>query len=51
MTDAGQPLGSVNESDTIITYVNTSEAVQSGVEGRCYAAEFGGLDAGWQGAN
>lgn len=48
MADAGYPLGSVNDAGVIITYVNSGESVQSGVEGRCYATEFRELDAAWQ---
>lgn len=51
MADAGYPLGSVNESDTVISYENSAEAVQSGKEGHCYAAEFAELDMQWQVAN
>ena len=51
MTDAGYPLGSVDDAGTVISYVTSGESVQSGVEGRCYDAEFGDLDSRWQVAN
>ena len=48
MLDAGHPLGGVDQSGTIFTYINSSDAVTSGVEGRCYALEFRLLDSAWQ---
>ncbi len=51
MTKAGYPLLGVNDAGTVITYSNSNEAVTSGVEGRCYALEFGQIDAAWQIAN
>lgn len=51
MADAGHPLHVVNDTDIVIRYVYSPEAARSGVERRCYTSEFGGLDAGWQGAN
>lgn len=51
MADGGYPLIGPDDTGTVIIYATTSEAVQSGVEARCYSAEFADLDAGWQSAN
>jgi hypothetical protein len=48
LSAAGYPLGSVNKSRNVITYVNSSAAVTSGAEGRCYAQEFAEVDLTWQ---
>jgi hypothetical protein len=48
---AGYPPGSINRSGTVITYVNSSDAVTSGAEGRCYAREFAEVDLTWQGGH
>ena len=48
MTAAGYPLGSINKSDTVITYNNPAAAVTSGDEGRCYAEHFSQVDMAWQ---
>jgi hypothetical protein len=50
MTAAGYPLGSINKSDTVITYNNSGAAVTSAVEGRCYAEHFLDVDMAWQSA-
>lgn len=51
MTAAGYPLGSVNKSGTVITFVYSGAAVTSGEEGRCYAQEFAQVDITWQSTN
>lgn len=51
MTAAGYPLLGVNDAGTVITYSNSDAAVTSGVEGKCYALEFGQIDPAWQIAN
>lgn len=51
MTAAGHPLIGVNDAGTVITYSNSDAAVTSGVEGKCYALEFGQIDPAWQIAN
>ena len=48
MINAGSPLVGVNRSGTIIKYSNAGDSVTSGVEGRCYALEFGLVDGDWQ---
>ena len=48
MTDAGYPLVFVDESGAIVQYSNTSDAIASGDEERCYASEFAQLDESWQ---
>jgi len=51
MIAAGYPLDAVNTSSLIVTYVNSSDSVSSGEEGRCYAQEFSQIDPLWQGAH
>jgi hypothetical protein len=51
MIAAGYPLDAVNTSSVIITYVNSSDSVSSGEEGRCYAQEFSQIDLSWQAAH
>jgi hypothetical protein len=51
MTDGGYPVDVIDTTQTVIYYVNSDASVESGVEGRCYAAEFGLLDPAWQIAN
>lgn len=51
MDEGGHPLDGVNTTQLPIRYVNSGASVQSGVEGRCYAAEFNLIDSGWQSAN
>lgn len=51
MTAAGYPLDGVDDSGTIITYLNSDTAVASGAEGQCYAQEFAQVDMTWQGAH
>ena len=51
VTDAGYPVDVIDETSTIIYYINTGEAVDSGAEPECYAAEFALLDSEWQIAN
>ena len=51
MTNAGHPLQFVNDTGVIVEYSNSGAAVQSGVEGDCYALEFYQLDMNWQVAN
>ncbi|PPH96806.1 hypothetical protein C5C56_13725 [Rathayibacter sp. AY1D1] len=48
MLAADYPLSIIDESGPIIDYTNNVDAVTSGVEGSCYAKEFGQLDMGWQ---
>ncbi|MEV8267702.1 hypothetical protein [Microbacterium sp. NPDC076911] len=51
MRDAGYSLIRVDDGGTIITYSSPAQGTVSGAEGRCYAEEFGQLDAAWQIAN
>ena len=51
MDEGGHPLDGVNTTQLPIRYLNSGASVQSGVEGRCYAAEFNLIDSGWQSAN
>jgi len=51
MIAAGYPLDAVNTSSLIVTYVNSSDSVSSGEEGRCYAQEFSQIDLSWQAAH
>ena len=51
MIAAGYPLDAVNTSGLIVTYVNSSDSVSSGAEGRCYAQEFAQIDPSWQAAH
>ena len=51
MIAAGYPLDAVNTSSLIVTYVNSSDSVSSGAEGRCYAQEFAQIDLSWQAAH
>ncbi|MEO8528890.1 MAG: hypothetical protein ABI435_07410 [Pseudolysinimonas sp.] len=47
LAEAGYVVGA-NRSDLILGYSVSDAAVRSGVEGRCYVAEFGQLDMRWQ---
>ena len=51
MIEAGYPLDAVNTSSLIVTYVNSSDSVSSGAEGRCYAQEFSQIDLSRQAAH
>jgi hypothetical protein len=51
MADGGHPVDEIDLTQPVIRYVTSGASVQSGVEGRCYAAEFGMLDSAWQSAN
>lgn len=51
MADGGHPVDVIDVTTPVIRYVTSGASVQSGVEGRCYAAEFGLLDSAWQSAN
>jgi hypothetical protein len=48
---AGYPLGGINRSGTVITYVNSSDAITSGAEDYCYSREFAEVDLTWQGGH
>jgi hypothetical protein len=48
MSTAGYPVDVIDTTQTVIYYVNSDVSMQSGVEGRCYASEFGLLDSAWQ---
>lgn len=49
MAAAGYPVDVVAGLSPVIRYTNSSAAVSSGTEGRCYAEEFAQVDATWQG--
>lgn len=51
MADGDHPVDVIDLTQPVIRYVTSGASVQSGVEGRCYAAEFGMLDSAWQSAN
>jgi hypothetical protein len=48
MSASGFAVDVVDADETAIRYVSSDASVQSGVEGRCYAAEFALVDVAWQ---
>lgn len=48
MEGAGYSLDNVHEQNMVMVYAVPAAAVTSGVDERCYRAEFGPLDSNWQ---
>lgn len=51
MAEEGFPVDVVDTAETFIRYVTSNAAVQSGIDARCYTAEYQELDIAWQAAN
>jgi hypothetical protein len=51
MTEAGYLVSVSDAPGPLISYTSSDAAVDSGVEGACYAAEFDSVDLAWQSSN